>query len=169
MSNIICSDNSSANENIKMKNSLTDVFINVLALSGSYLAETVDEKRLIVWISEKDQTLGRGCVSFNICDMPWNKNNFYDNKKFILKVIIFAKNKLEWEKLNYTPYEEWLLPCLNKFQNLIEKLNITDIKEISLQEWIENSENNDPINCNFPRCKKHNTLLTFLGCQVCNS
>ena len=144
MSNIICSNNSSPDENIKMQNSLTDVFINVLSLSGSYLAKTVDEKRLIVWISEKDQTLGRGCVGFNICDMPWNKNTFYDNKKFILKVISSVKNKLGWEKLDYTPYEEWLLPCLDKFESLIKKMTINDIRENSLKEWIENSESDGP-------------------------
>ena len=41
---------------IQMSNGLTDVFLNVLILSGSALAKTVSEKRLIVWLAEKDQS-----------------------------------------------------------------------------------------------------------------
>ena len=41
--------------------------------------------------------------------------------------------------------------------------------EASLNEWLAESEAGDPVWCGFPRCKKHNTFLTYLGCQICNS
>ena len=37
---------------LQMSNGLTDVFLNVLILSGSALAKTVSEKRLIVWLQQ---------------------------------------------------------------------------------------------------------------------
>ena len=77
MGNIICFNrNSPAHDCIRMSNGATDVFINVLAISGSALAETEQEKRLIVWLSEKDQKVGRGTVGFDIVEMPWQKETF---------------------------------------------------------------------------------------------
>ena len=37
-----------------MSNGGTDVFINILALSGSVIARTESERRLMVYLSEKD-------------------------------------------------------------------------------------------------------------------
>ena len=41
-----------------MSNSGTDVFINIPALSGSVIARTRSEKRLVVYLPEKDQITG---------------------------------------------------------------------------------------------------------------
>ena len=58
-------------ELLQMSNGLTDVFVNVLVLSGSALARTVSEKRLIVWLAEKDQSrMGAGTVDFDLWEMP---------------------------------------------------------------------------------------------------
>ena len=51
----------------------------------------------------------------------------------------------------------------------IEKMTEDDIDDNALSEWLNAAESDDPVNCGFPRCKKHNTLLTFLGCQICNN
>lgn len=170
MGNIICfNGNDSADNWINMSNGLTDVFINVLALSGSELAETVHEKQLVVWLSEKDQKIGRGTVGFDVVDMPWHKDTFIYDKAFMLKVIEAAQNKLSWEKLDYEPNEKLLMPTLKKFKEYIDRMSEKDINENALNEWICSAGKDDPINCGFPRCKKHNTLLTFLGCQICNN
>lgn len=58
MANIICFDkNTLVDDWICMSNGAMDVFINVRSLSGSILAETVEEKQFIIWLSEKDQKL----------------------------------------------------------------------------------------------------------------
>ena len=57
MANIIWLGAAENSQCIQMSNGLTDVFINVLVLSGSLLAHTSDEKRLIVWLAEKDQKI----------------------------------------------------------------------------------------------------------------
>lgn len=169
MGNIICfNKNTPIDDCICMSNMATDVFINVLSLSGSILAETVEEKQLIVWLSEKDQKfVGLGTVGFDIVEMPWKKETFSNDKIFLLNVIKSAESKLGWEKLDYIP--EFILPNLQKFREHIEKMTEDDIDNNALSEWLNAAESNDPINCGFPQCKKHNTLLTFLGCQICNS
>ncbi len=169
MGNIICfNKDTPVDDWICMSNTATDVFINVLSLSGSVLAETVEEKQLIVWLSEKDQKfVGIGTVGFDVVEMPWKKETFSNDKIFLLNVIKSAENKLGWEKLDYIP--EFILPNLQKFREHIEKMTEDDIDNNAINEWLNAAKSDDPINCGFPRCKKHNTLLTFLGCQICNS
>lgn len=171
MSNIIrLNEQTPIDEWISMSNSLTSVFVDVLTLSGSHLAVTDDEKRLIVWISEKDQSrVGIGTVGFDICEMPWNPITFEDNKKFLLNVIYHAKNRFGWELLEYKPNEDFIFYSLDQFAVLINKMCINDIQQGSLEKWLDYSEDNDPIFCGFPKCKKHNTLLTCFGCHICNN
>lgn len=166
MSNII----SFNSDTISMSNGLTDVFINVLVLSGSRLAETVDEKRLIVWLAEKDQNIvGIGTVGFDIREMPWNTERFEENKHFIVKVIKAAENKTDWDKLNYQPNEELLFPILEKFAEMIEKLTAEEVSSNALAEWLNAAEKDDPILNGFPKCEKHRVFLTCFGCHLCNN
>lgn len=171
MSNIISFDGRIApdDDSLVMSNGETDVFINILALSGSVIAQTESEKRLMVYLSEKDQIIGRGCVGFDIAEMPWDKETFIEDKKFIIQVINGARNRTGWEKLDYSPNEEFVSYHLNVFENLVNRMTVDDIKENALNHWLSKSEGNDPVCCNFPRCKKHNIFLTCFGCQICNS
>ncbi len=171
MSNIISFDGKVAfdDDSLVMSNGGTDVFINILALSGAVIARTESEKRLMVYLSEKDQIVGRGCVGFDIVEMPWDKETFEEDKKFIIKVVNGARNRIGWEKLDYNPNEEFVLYYLDTFENLINRMTIDDIREDSLNDWLAESETDDPVYCDFPRCEKHNTFLTCFGCQICNS
>ncbi len=170
VANIIRFNNdTSADDWLSMSNGLTDVFISAILLSGSEMAQTEDEKQLIVWLSEKDQTIGMGTVGFDIVEIPWNKNRFEEEKRFLIKVIESAEQKSGWQKLDYVPNEKLIIPSLNKFKEYIVRMTEDYVNENKLIEWLKAAESDDPVNCGFPRCKKHNTLLTFLGCQICNS
>ena len=161
MGNII----SFKDDSICISNGATDVFINLIALSGSELAKTDSEKRLIVWISEKDQnTIGMGTVGFDISEMIWNRKTFLNDRAFLVKVIENAETGFCWEKLDYKPNKEIILPVLKKFKEMLLSMTENDIKDEELQEWLKETSK-----CDFSRCKKHNTLLTFCGCQVCNN
>ena len=47
-----------------------------------------EEKQLVVWLSEKDQKfVGLGTVGFDIVEMPWKKETFSNDKKFLINVI----------------------------------------------------------------------------------
>ena len=166
MSNLIGSNS----ESFIISNGLTDVFINVLVLSGSRLAETVDEKRLIVWLAEKDQSkVGMGTVGFDIGEMPWNADSFGESKTFLLNVIHGAENRLGWETLDYSPNEEMIFPVLKKFAELISVFSVEDIVRGCLEEWLGAAEEHDPVRCGFPKCEKHGALLSCFGCQICNN
>lgn len=153
-----------------MSNGLTNAFINVLSLSGAKLAQTVSQKRVIVWLSEKDQSkLGIGNVGFDICEMPWNMQTFDEDKEFLLSVIKAAESKVEWEKLGYTPNEQMLSSALKQFTNLVSKMSKEEIQTDMLEDWLAEANADDPVLCGFPICKEHGTLLTCFGCQVCNN
>ncbi|MDE6580020.1 MAG: hypothetical protein K2K41_05755 [Ruminiclostridium sp.] len=170
MSNIVWSGAGNDSECVRINNGLTDVFINVLDLSGSNLAQTAEEKRLIVWLAEKDQSkVGMGTVGFDVCEMPWNIEAFKENKTFLLNVIEGAKNKSGWELLEYTPNEELLFPCLDMFAQLISKIGADNIKPEALKEWLEAATSSDPVLLGFPQCPKHGALLSCFGCQICNN
>ena len=171
MSNIISFDGKPVpdDDSLAMSNGGTDVFINILALSGSVIAWTESEKRLVVFLSEKDQITGRGCVGFDIVRMPWEKESFEEDKKFIIQVINGARNKTGWERLDYRPNEEFVSNYLNAFENLIRRMTVDDIRENALDHWLSELEEDDPVWCGFPRCEKHNIFLTRFGCQICNS
>lgn len=153
-----------------MSNGLTDVFLNVLILSGSQLAKDEHEKRLIVWLAEQDQSaVGGGAVGFSVLDMPWNPETFHKDQIFMLKTIEAAKAKRGWGKLDYTPAEELLLPKLDQFAALISQVKQSELQPDSLEEWLAQAAENDPVRCGFPRCQKHHTLLSVFGCQICNN
>ncbi len=157
-------------KSFSMSNGLTDVFINVLVLSGSRLAVSEDEKRLIVWLAERDQSkIGGGTVGFDVGDMPWNAENFSDSKAFLLNVIKFAEQRLGWEALDYPPNEKMLFPVLHRFAEMVSALTVKDVTPYILEEWLGAAEPGDPVLCGFPKCEKHEALLGCYGCQVCNN
>lgn len=171
MSNIISFNGEVApdDDSLVMSNGGTDVFISILALSGAVFARTESEKRLMVYLSEKDQITGRGNVGFTIIEMPWATDTFEEDRNFIIKVINGARNKVGWEDLDYSPDEEFISHYLERFENLINRMTINDIREDALRNWLAESEAGDPVYCNFPRCNKHNIFLTCFGCQICNN
>ena len=170
MANIVWLGSENDSECIQMSNGLTDVFISVLVLSGSRFAQTTHEKRLIVWLAEKDQSkVGIGTVGFDICDMPWNVDTFAENKEFLLMVIEAAKNGEGWEHLEYAPNSELLFPCLDKLAELISKIESCKINFGALEEWIAAANAFDPVVSGFPKCPKHGALLSCFGCQICNN
>ncbi len=170
MGNIISLD--MCGQHISMSNGLTSVFISTLGLSGTHLAKTDNEKRMIVWLLERDQSMiGCGAVGFDICDMPWNCPDFDETKRFLLNVIDGTKKKIGWDFLDYQPNEELLFPCLNQFYKIISILETGMLNQTSAQEWLDNSMEtpDDPVVCGYPCCQKHPVFLTIFGCYLCNN
>lgn len=146
----------------------TAVFINVLCLSGGRLAKTESQKRFMVYLAERNQEfMGLGVVGFHIVEMPWVKDSFEEDKNFMLSMIDGAKNKLGWETLDYEPNEEVVFEYLEAFRKLIERMTVDDIEEKYLTEWLSQGTADDPVNCGFPKCEKHDTYISIAGCQVC--
>ena len=79
-------------DDFKMSNGLTDVFIDYMLISGSELAKTDSEKRLTAFLAECDQNYrGLGTIGFHIDKMPWDKESFDADKRFMLGAIKHAR------------------------------------------------------------------------------
>ena len=170
MSNMISFDGYTApdDDSLVMSNGGTDVFISIPALSGAGIARTESGKRLMVFLSERDQIIGGGCVGFEIVEMPWDRGTFEADKRFLTRVIQGARSKCGWERLDYCPNEEIMLSYLDRFEKLIRRMTVDDIREDSLARWLAEAEEGDPVFCRFPICQKHHIFLTCFGCQICN-
>ena len=158
----------SVKDALSLSNISTAKFINVLCLSGGRLAATQSQKRMMVFLGEKNQTFcGIGTVGFDIVDMPWDRDSFDEDKAFLLAVIEGARNKLGWETLDFKPNEEVVIDALNVFEKLVQRMEKSDIREEALAEWLSGAEENDPVRCGFPKCEAHDIYLSVFGCQVC--
>lgn len=64
------------------------VLLTALGLSGSRLAGTEEERRLIVWLMEHDQSvLGLGAVGFSLSELPWERERLAEGQDFLLRTI----------------------------------------------------------------------------------
>lgn len=155
-------------EHLKMSNGLTSVFIAVLVLSGSTLAQNKAEKEWMSWLASRDQGIhGRGAVGFCISDMPWTREGFVDEKDFVLRVIDGAREKLRWDVLNYNPTEEFVTFALDRFQNLINLFDEQYINEEAYQEW-QSYLKKYGFSENPPMCQHHAVYLHPAGCVLCH-
>lgn len=74
MGNVITFDYKSKkdDDDIVMSNGMTDVLLDYLLLSGGRIAKTDTEKRMMMFLGEKIQSVvGSGNVGFAIAEMPW--------------------------------------------------------------------------------------------------
>jgi len=145
-----------SDKSLGMSNGASAVFFTVLGLSGSRLAKSKKEKEIIIWLLEKDQEyVGRGTIGFDICDMPWEIDTFVEEKNFLLNIIRKVKEKIGWETLNYNPNEEFIFHFIDIFFNMIVEFNPKYIDESNYKEWLDASQESDPLNQGFPVCEKH--------------
>lgn len=158
-------------ESFRMSNGLTSVFLSVLVLSGSILAETDRERELIIWLAQQDQSVvGIGTVGFQIDEMPWTKDAFDREKAFLLRTIEGAKQGLGWDRLDYEPRADWVLNCLEQFRLMISAFEREHVNLSNYLEWSEVIEGDDypTIPPGYPKCELHGVYLSCHGCMLCN-
>ena len=154
---------------LALSNGALAVLLTVLGLSGSRLAETEDEKRLVVWLLEHDQSaLGLGTVDIGLSELPWVRERFAEEQDFLLRVIGGAKARLGWEALDYRPDEARLGAWLERLEAMVRTASPGDIEEGAAQAWLAAAESGDPVRKGFPRCPRHGIFLTLFGCLACN-
>jgi hypothetical protein len=147
-----------------MNNGLTSVVLSALCLAGSEFAKSESEKRIMIWLSQRDQsTYGFGCVGFDISEMPWIKEDFQNQKDFLVKTIDAALNKKNWHKVDYKPREDWVFEKLQKIKSLILRFDANDISldENPIYPFHDGIEM-------FQKCEIHGIYLYSEGCLICN-
>lgn len=99
---------------------------------------------MIVWVLEKNQSVvGIGTVGFNICDMPWDPEKLEEDKKFIISVLNGIRNRMGWETIDYSPNQEMLKSCIDKFESLVLKMTKNDINIQAINDWLNESTSDD--------------------------
>ena len=157
------------NMTCRCSNGCLDVLLAVIGLSGSRIAQSDDERNLIVWLMEKDQSIvGLGTVGFDIIEMPWKKLCFEGQKLFMLQVLDGVKEKIGWETLDYKPNEEIIFDRISTLHDMFRLIQIEDINEDLTVQWLEDPDICELIRGGYPKCKKHGIYMSIWGCLACN-
>ncbi|MCE5170756.1 hypothetical protein LQV63_15730 [Paenibacillus profundus] len=173
MANSVCMPDQAKQrlESLGMSNGLTEVFIDVLALSGSAIARTNREKELVIWIAQRDQSVvGRGTVGFSLDEMPWTVANSEQERQFLLQAIDGAMAETGWERLSYEPNRDIIQSCLAHFRTMVMAMDKDCIDPGQYEEWsaVEEGDDCPTIPVGYPQCAKHRVYLSCHGCVICN-
>ncbi|MFF8693215.1 hypothetical protein ACF08W_13505 [Streptomyces sp. NPDC015144] len=106
---------------LSMSNGSTDVFVDVLMLAVTELAETVWEYRFAALLAFQDQgAVGRGVVGFDLEEIDWGDSPGERGaaKDFVLRVLDLALRRHRWDELDYDPpYAEGFL---RQYREMVE-------------------------------------------------
>jgi hypothetical protein len=156
-------------ESISMSNGMTSVFMDVLVVSGSIIAQTDREREFIVWLAQRDQSVvGLGTVGFEINELPWTLDNYELERGFMGRTISSAIHELGWERLSYKPRRDWVIERLEHFKRMIDAFDKRYIDEDSYREWLIDDDG-PTIPARYPQCKTHYVYLSCHGCILCNN
>jgi hypothetical protein len=143
---------------LEMNNGLTSVVLSVLVLAGSRLANVPWQQQMVIWLSSHDQSIyGLGMVDFDLAELPWRAEIFWEQKSFLLEVVTRAENQTDWERLSYQPHHEWVMNALEQLRGLVQAFVAEDVPlESAVVEF------------QAVICPKHQVLQHEFGCLLCN-
>ncbi len=161
--NLVTSDRVAGSVPLQMSNGLTSVLFEVLSIAGSDLAVSPWEKKLVYWLVCHDQErAGLGCVGFDVIEMGFSREGFYDEKRFVLSLVDAARRRHGWERLSYPPREESAFDALRHLGKLVDDLPIFALDPpLDADAWIPNELPD-------ATCEVHGVYLHEAGCIVCN-
>ena len=126
MSNIIgFSKAAFGNEKISMSNQGTDCFLELLEMAAAEEEMTDSQRKLIGFLKDRreENLAAPGTASFDIDEMPWDKDTLSEDIVFMMQIIKKAKTVETAEKLDYRPDLRIASPWLNQFSMMIWKLD----------------------------------------------
>lgn len=126
MSNIIgFSKAAFGNEKISMSNQGTDCFLELLEMAAAEEEMTDSQRKLIGFLKDRreENLAAPGTASFDVDEMPWEKDTLSEDIVFMMQIIKKAKTVETAEKLDYRPDLRIVYPWLNQFSMMIWKLD----------------------------------------------
>ena len=126
MSNIIgFSKAAFGNERISMSNQGTDCFLELLEMAAAEEEMTDSQRKLIGFLKDRreENLAAPGTASFDVDEMPWDKDTLSEDIVFMMQIIKKAKTVETAEKLDYRPDLRIVYPWLNQFSMMIWKLD----------------------------------------------
>ena len=140
MSNIIRVKSAEPKEKtLSMSNQGTDCFLELLLLSAAAEDMTPNQKELIGFLKERREINQNapGTASFDIYEMPWNKDTLSEDVVFMMKIIEKAKTVEVAGKLDYRPDLRIVSPWLDQFSLMIWKLDKDYLYGIEEKELVK--------------------------------
>ena len=112
-------------ERISMSNQGTDCFLELLELAAAENNMTDNQRKLIGFLQDRraENLAAPGTASFDIDEMPWNKDTLSEDVVFMMKIIEKAKTAEAAEKLDFRPDLRIVSPWLDQFSSMIWKLD----------------------------------------------
>ncbi|WP_336054771.1 hypothetical protein [Streptomyces sp. CA2R101] len=108
-------------QRLYLSNGGTEVFIDVLMLAVSDLADDVWDYRFAALLTLQDQNvMGRGAVGFDLQDIAWGSTprGRARSKDFVLRATTLALTRHRWSELEYAP--AFARDYLNQFKAMVE-------------------------------------------------
>ncbi len=110
---------------ISMSNQGTDCFLELLekAAAGSDMTES--QRKLFAFLRERREVnlAAPGTASFDVEEMPWNKDTLSEDISHMLRMIAKAKTAEVLSALDYRPDIRIVFPWLDRFGEMIWKLD----------------------------------------------
>jgi len=160
MGNQIRNDKADKKVFLKLSNGATDVLLSVLILSGADLAVTQWEKELMVWLAAHDQSVfGSGTVGFDIDEIAWTRENFYEQQAFLLTTIDLAITRHRWNSLSYDP--PFAQEQLKNLRIIVKNYLFEYVEAARLWDWRVELDS-------FSKCPVHKVYLHEQGCLICH-
>lgn len=126
MSNIIGFKNAAfGKERISMSNQGTDCFLELLEIAAAEHEMTDSQRKLIGFLKDRreENLAAPGTASFDIDEMPWDKDTLSEDAAFMMKIIEQAKTAETAGKLDYRPDLRIVTPWLDQFSLMIWRLD----------------------------------------------
>ncbi|MEU2669557.1 hypothetical protein ABZ622_11895 [Streptomyces sp. NPDC007164] len=112
---------------LSLSNGGTAVFVDVLMLVVSDLAESVWEYRFTTLLTLQDQSvMGRGVVGFDLEDIDWGRSPRERTaaKDFVLRMLDLALRRHRWDELGYDP--PFAEGYLRQYREMVEAFDPAD-------------------------------------------
>ena len=163
MGNTITSEHVPGSASLHMSNGLTSVVTDMLVLVGCDRAQTDWERKFVYWLVCHDQSrIGSGVVGFDVAQMGWTRDDFEAERRFVLELVDAAIAKRGWERLPYSPREDWALDALGQLRTLVSAFTADAIGKVREDDWVPAEL---PLH---GTCEVHGVYLHEVGCIICN-
>lgn len=156
-------------EMVNFANWLTKPLYCGLLIEGSLLAQSNWEKRMMVYLAEKNQKLvGLGIVGINLSELEWEASTFNKQKEFLTKTVKSSIRNQSYNKYHFKLDVELAEQKLNEILELIENLKFEDTSDVKFSYFFEPPDLIDQI------CGKHKTYLNYFDvpnidkCLICS-
>ncbi len=123
---------SGGEQSLYLSNGGTEVFIDVLMLAVSDLADDVWDYRFAALLTLQDQNvMGRGFVGFDLRDIAWGTSSRERarSKDFVLRAIALALSRHRWSELGYDP--PFAQDYLYQFKDMVESFVPADDTQLA--------------------------------------